>query len=93
MSYEEIQNCERTSRKQRKCIWCGETINTGERYRSRAYRFEGDFTSDAMHPECYAAMLTMHVYDLEDGFSAYDFSRGCVCANGQCECKPVEATR
>ena len=55
MCYSELKNKEVTVRKVHLCSWCGEEIYPGERAQSRAYKMDGDFTSDHMHPECYEA--------------------------------------
>jgi len=56
VSYEEISNKAVKVRKAHACCWCGERIEVGQQAQARAYRFEGDFHSDWMHPECYLAM-------------------------------------
>lgn len=76
------------SRRVRQCTWCGEQVKIGEPY--KAYRFKdgGDTGHVTMHPECYSAMQEMAA---DEGgwfeWSIGDFSRGCCCAHGSCECE------
>lgn len=76
--YDEISNKEVRCRKSHECAWCGEAIDAGSKAQSRSYRFDGDFVSDWMHPECYAAMRDSPVGDLADGWHPGDFRRGSV---------------
>lgn len=55
--YEEIGNKTVTCRKPHVCCWCNESIKVGEKAQAREYKWEGEFTYDWMHPECYDAML------------------------------------
>lgn len=59
MSYEAIDDNGRevTLRKRRRCEWCGEWSEVGDRAVRRVYKWDGDFVTSKMHPECYAAML------------------------------------
>ena len=76
LSYREIKNIDVRVRKSHRCAWCAETIYKGETARSRAYVFDGDFTSDYMHPECYQAMMASPTEAYCDGFMPGDFERG-----------------
>jgi hypothetical protein len=38
--------------------------------------FDGEFMSDTLHPECYAAMNSRPREEMEDGFSPYEWARG-----------------
>ena len=62
-------------RKEHKCAWCGEWIGIGDEAIYRTYIFEGDFSADYMHPECYEAVKT-YPDGLEDGFDFGMFKRG-----------------
>lgn len=76
------------SRRLRQCTWCAGRIEKGEAY--RAYRFKdcGDTGHVTLHPECYSAMQETAA---DEGgwfdWSVGDFSRGCSCQNGHCECE------
>lgn len=63
-----------TAKKPSPCIWCGEKIKVGDQYNSQAVVFDGDFSYNKYHPECYAAMLTDQ--EAEDGFDPFMFKRG-----------------
>ena len=66
------------SKKQHRCVWCGELIVVGERYLYRAYRFDGKFQTDHLHEECSVALATHpdQQFMIEEGFEAYSFERG-----------------
>ena len=74
MSYEHIRDVVRKAKKPHRCVWCGEEIRPGEKYHDRAYRFDGYFQSDKMHPECLDACGKSD--DIGDGFEAYQQFRG-----------------
>jgi hypothetical protein len=57
MSYTHLSDSSPTSRKRHRCIWCGQFIEAGDRYERTASIYDGEFQSDAWHPECRAAML------------------------------------
>ena len=63
------------TRKWHQCVWCGEGLEAGETAQYRSYIFQGDFTADYLHPECYDAMY-LFPGDLEDGFDVGAFKRG-----------------
>jgi len=64
----------RKARKPHPCIWCGELIVVGERYRHWRGKWEGEVMSNDWHKECDdAAQAT----DAElDGFEPHQFKRG-----------------
>jgi hypothetical protein len=76
LSYREIENKDVTVRKQHRCAWCAEAIYKSDAARFRVYVFDGEFTSDWMHPECYQAMLASPSEEYCDGWMAGDFERG-----------------
>jgi len=58
------------------CEWCGEPINKGEIGIVRVYKYDGDFNSSHMHPECFDA-LKRSLPEMWDGsFNAYEQDRG-----------------
>ena len=63
----------RKARKAHRCIWCGEQIESGERYYHWRGIFEGDPQSNDWHKECNAAT---EAWDLRDGFEPYYHKRG-----------------
>jgi hypothetical protein len=42
----------------------------------RTYHFDGELQQGWMPPECKAAMLTLDIYDLMEGWTPGDFARG-----------------
>lgn len=52
VSYRTISEESRKARKPHRCIWCGQTIEVGQRYTHRRGVFEGDLQTDDWHPEC-----------------------------------------
>jgi hypothetical protein len=48
----------------------------GSSAHKRVYKWEGDFHSEYMHPECYRAMLDAPSGVLEDGWTVGDMIRG-----------------
>jgi hypothetical protein len=76
MSYRLIRESMVKTRKPHRCEWCAERIETGETVPYRAYHFDGELQQGWMHSECKAAMLTVDIYDLMDGWTPGDYSRG-----------------
>lgn len=76
MSYTELSSRAVTVRANRSCAWCARRINAGERAQYRAYKFDGDFVTDWMHPECNEAMKNFpDQTSLMDGWMPGDFPR------------------
>ena len=63
----------RKARKPHCCIWCGELIVKGERYRHWRGKFEGEIMSNDWHKECDDAAAPL---DLTEGFEPYAWKRG-----------------
>jgi hypothetical protein len=61
------------ARKEHQCIWCGEPIVIGEKYRRCRLIWEGDPITNKWHKECDDAAANV---DLEEGFDPYAFKRG-----------------
>ncbi|GAC1478406.1 MAG: hypothetical protein NVS1B6_19740 [Steroidobacteraceae bacterium] len=55
MSYTFLAETAPVARKSHRCIWCGEPINKGEKYKYTTGIFDGDFQANHWHPECCAA--------------------------------------
>jgi hypothetical protein len=75
-SYTELKLTERKARKEYRCAWCNEKIVIGEKHTHRVYIFEGDFSSDRMHNECFIAMGKADHEDVCEGFMFGEFHRG-----------------
>jgi hypothetical protein len=69
----------RTARKPHVCIWCGEPINPGERYRYQRIIFEREPQSNSWHPECFGAT---NLNELLEGFEPYAYERPSPAAEG-----------
>jgi len=76
MSYTELKYNHPVGRKQYRCEWCGEIINTGEKHLYRSYIFEGRFNSGRMHLECEFAMSKVNRDELSEGWMPGDYPRG-----------------
>lgn len=64
------------TRKQHKCIWCGETIEIGEQCVVDNLVFEGEFQSNRYHPECNDAASDYCHEWCDEGFDPYQNPRG-----------------
>jgi len=77
MRYSEIRSKDVRVRKATSCEWCGGVIAKGEHTHYRAYKWEGDFQSAHMHPDCYAAMTSSEGQQIAcEGFELHEFKRG-----------------
>jgi hypothetical protein len=63
------------TRKTHVCAWCGEDIEPFQSANYRSYVFQGDFTTDYMHPECHDAMNRADYFD-DEGFDPGVNTRG-----------------
>lgn len=72
--YDSIQSKQVKTRKTHWCCWCGDQIIKGRLAQYRAYKFEGDFNNDWMHPECFDAMESIDGGIFE--FNTGDYHRG-----------------
>lgn len=52
------------------CIWCGEGIAVGDTYIRQVLVYDGDFQSNAYHPECFDLIGDCDL-GLDEGFSPY----------------------
>ena len=76
MSYSEISAKTVRGRKAYTCEWCGEAILAKSEQLYRAYRFEGQFTTGRMHPECSEAMSKSRWDLVGDGWITGNPKRG-----------------
>ncbi len=79
MSFEEIRERKVRARNVYLCSWCPERIEKGELHYYRAFRMEGEFQTDRMHVECFAAMEASDYSSIADGWLPGEHARG-VCA-------------
>lgn len=52
MSYALLRDTARVAIKKHRCIWCGEPILIGDKYRYEESIYEGHFQHHHWHPEC-----------------------------------------
>lgn len=77
MSYQLINDCERISRKEFKCIWCAESIPVATKYHYEVSKYEGRLQIHRWHPECRHAAQTDYDWNDSDGeFNPGDMKRG-----------------
>jgi hypothetical protein len=63
------------AKKDHRCIWCGESIPTGEKHHKQFGRFDGEIQTNRYHDECYGAMTTSDDV-IDDGcFTPYENER------------------
>lgn len=76
-SYEHLSTKQVKCSKPHTCEWCGEGIAQGDLADYRAYKYEGDFNSDYMHPECSeGSRLSRQDEDLREDFLDFGFESG-----------------
>lgn len=52
MSYTLLSESFPKARKEHRCIWCGQTIQIGEKYRREKSVYDGEFQDHKWHLEC-----------------------------------------
>lgn len=52
MSYTLLSESFPTARKRHRCIWCGQYIEPGDKYRRERSVSDGDMQDHKWHPEC-----------------------------------------
>lgn len=67
MSFVTIADVERKARKLHRCVWCGQAIEVGSRYRYVRGVFEGEPQSNHFHLECNAAARALAIEAGGDG--------------------------
>lgn len=68
----------KSAKKNHRCSWCNEEIETGTPYARWINKDGGCFVVTKIHPECEAALDEARD-DYIDGFSAGENPRGCNC--------------
>ena len=81
---------QRKARRDYRCHWCGGPIPKGTSHAAWTWFDEGRAETVRTHPECAEAWHALSVWDREEVHFA-DYSRGCTCENGRCECAAVAA--
>lgn len=72
MSYTELSSKWVKIRKPRRCDGCLESFGVGSSLHYKAYKWEGEFTTDYLCMPCLDYIDTMDPSDREDGFSPGD---------------------
>lgn len=72
MSYQLLSESFFKARKPHSCIWCGQRIAPGEKYRAEASIYDGDMQYHKWHLECSKASKEYFAADKYDG----SFQRG-----------------
>ena len=87
MSYTLLSEATRIARKQHRCIWCGEAIAPGEKYRDERSVYDGELQRHRWHPECDEQFGVELAYEGGGSmeFSAYDNERPASLSPGQQE--------
>lgn len=81
MSYRLLRDSWPVARKAHRCIWCGQTISVGERYRNEYSVYDGAFQNHHWHSECDAdAREYFSDGDGDDEFIPYSAERPVVTA-------------
>ena len=75
MSYTSLSDTTPVARKQHRCIWCGQAIPKGEKYRYTTGVYDGDMQANHWHFECSDAQQTDARETGEYEFSPYDNER------------------
>lgn len=76
------------ARKTHRCSWCDQRINSGETYHRYRWFDGSDASTVKMHPECHEA--SDRLSKQQGGYIEFEpgeYTRGCTCEAGCCECK------
>lgn len=71
----ELKTTRPTARKEHKCMYCGGTINVGEKYERQTNIYEGQIYDWVCHIECQevTGLLNMFDYDYGEGIDGEQF--------------------
>ena len=81
MGWDHLSDGDRLSRKERRCIWCFETIQKGAHYHFCNGKMDDEFQSNQYHPECWHAAQD-YFRSGEDTFGPGEFKRGSTAEKG-----------
>ncbi len=74
MSFQLLSEHTRVARTQHRCIWCGESIVPGERYRDERSVYDGSMQKHRWHLECDEAGA-VHFSEGDSEFSPHENDR------------------
>lgn len=75
MSYTLLSETTPKARKEHRCIWCGEPILVGERYRCERSVYDGQMQYHKWHLECNAAANEHFRHCIDDTFGPGEAER------------------
>lgn len=75
MTYALLAESFPTARKRHRCIWCGQHIAPGEKYRREKSVYDGEMQDFKWHPECAEAQQEEGRETGEWEFSSYENER------------------
>lgn len=75
MSYTLFSLIDRRAAKNHRCIWCGEEIERGERYRDERSVYDGNIQRHRWHPECQVDSENYFRESGEEEFDPYENER------------------
>ena len=75
MTYRLLSSDERKARKQHRCVWCGEKILKGEKYRHEKSVYDDQMQDQKMHMECVKAADAYFKETREEEFDPYEHER------------------
>lgn len=75
MSYTCLNSVTRVASKRYHCIWCGQSIDRGEKYVYEAGVYCGDFQDQHWHPECIVEAQRTCFAQGEEDFTPWENQR------------------
>lgn len=81
MSYTLFSDPIRTARKVHCCIWCGQDILPGEKYRDERSVYDGNIQRHRWHPECAESSSEYFKFSGEEEFDPHQNERPVTAAN------------
>ena len=76
MSYTLFSITERTARKPHACIWCGQEIGAGEKYKDERSIYDGNIQHNHWHHECWESSRKAARAAGEFEFTPFENERG-----------------
>lgn len=74
MSYTLFEMLVRTAKKKHQCIWCGQDIAPGSKYKDERSVYDGNIQRHRWHPECQKASQD-HFRTGEEDFDPFENER------------------